>query len=42
MERGEVFPPLDPALKERLRERFRSEIDQLEILLDRSLADWRN
>ena len=42
MGRGEVFPPLDPALKERLRERFRPEIDQLEILLDRSLADWRN
>ena len=35
MGRGEVFPPLDPALKEHLSKRFRPEIDQLEILLNR-------
>jgi hypothetical protein len=42
MGRGEIFPPLDPALEARLRDRFRPETEELEILLDRGLADWRN
>ena len=39
--RGEKFPPLDPDLESRLRERFRSEVTELEQLLQRNLSSWK-
>ena len=41
MGRGEVFPPLSPAMTAKLEERFRPEIAELEVLLDRDLSVWR-
>jgi hypothetical protein len=40
-EGGEEFPPLDPAVKSRLRDILRPEIDELEDLLDRDLSRWK-
>jgi hypothetical protein len=39
---GPEFPPLDPAVKWRLRELLRPEVDMLEILLKRDLSTWKN
>ncbi|MBF6559159.1 MAG: sulfotransferase [Candidatus Binataceae bacterium] len=41
MGRGAEFPPLDPALESRLRQRFKPEIAALEELLGRDLSCWR-
>lgn len=39
--RGERFPPLEPALEARLRERFRPEVEALEELLGCDLSAWK-
>lgn len=38
---GELFPPIDQETDRMLRERFRSEIEDLETLLQRDLAQWK-
>jgi sulfotransferase family protein len=38
---GEQFPPLDPAIESRLRNYFRSDVEQLEQLLQRDLSAWK-
>ncbi len=40
--RGEEFPPLDPVLEARLRERFRPEVEALEEMLGRDLSAWKS
>ena len=40
-EGGEEFPPVDPELEARLRERFRPEVEQLEKLIHRDLSAWK-
>jgi hypothetical protein len=39
---GEEFPPLDPQLATRLRQRFRPEVEALEKLIGRDLSAWLN
>jgi FkbM family methyltransferase len=38
---GEEFPPLDPQLEGRLRQKFRPEVDALEELIGRDLSAWK-
>lgn len=38
---GAHYPPLDPALEKRLRDRFLPEVEQLERLLGRDLTSWK-
>jgi hypothetical protein len=38
---GRTFSQLSPLERERLRELFRPEVDQLEAMLNRSLAAWK-
>jgi len=38
---GAPYPPLDPGLEQRLRDRLRLEVEQLERLLDRDLTSWK-
>ena len=38
---GPPFPPLSSATKVRLRDRLRSEIEELEVLLQRDLSPWK-
>jgi hypothetical protein len=38
---GEVFPPLEPALEEQLRQRFLPEVEALERLIGRDLSAWK-
>jgi len=38
---GEEFPPIDPEIDARLRERFRPEVEALEDLLGRDLSSWK-
>ncbi|MGA2410214.1 MAG: sulfotransferase [Candidatus Binataceae bacterium] len=40
-ERGEELPPLDPAVEQRLRDRFRPDIEALENLIGRDLSMWK-
>jgi sulfotransferase family protein len=40
-EGGPEFPPLDPAIRSRLRELLRPEIESLENLLARDLSKWK-
>ena len=40
-EGGEVFPPLDAAVKSRLRDLLRPEVEELEELLQRDLSQWK-
>jgi hypothetical protein len=39
--RGEEFPPLDPALEQRLRQYFEPEVAAVEELIGRDLSVWR-
>jgi hypothetical protein len=39
---GSRFPPLDPAIEERLREIMRPEIDGLERMIGRDLSKWKS
>ncbi|MGH7841582.1 MAG: hypothetical protein ACREQT_08645, partial [Candidatus Binataceae bacterium] len=39
---GEEFPPLDPALERRLRQRLTPQIEELERLLGRDLSAWKS
>ena len=41
MEGGDPFPPLDPEVAARLRERYRPEIEELEKLIGRDLSAWK-
>ncbi len=41
-EGGETFPPLDDALRYRLQELLKPEIEQLEELLGRDLSNWKS
>jgi hypothetical protein len=41
-EGGKEFPPLDPAIKSRLHDILRPEVDDLEDLLDRDLSNWKS
>jgi len=38
---GDEFPPLDPELEARLKQRFRPEVDALEELIGRDLSAWK-
>ncbi len=38
---GANYPPLDPALEKRLRDRFLPEVERLEKLLGRDLTSWK-
>jgi len=38
---GQSFPPLDPDFEAHLKSRFRPEIEELEIILDRDLSSWK-
>jgi hypothetical protein len=38
---GEAYPPLNPALKSRLRQLLRPEVEALEELLERDLSQWK-
>lgn len=40
-ERGEEFPPLDPAVEARVRKRFLPEVEALEKLIGRDLSAWK-
>ncbi|HKV54607.1 MAG TPA: sulfotransferase [Candidatus Binataceae bacterium] len=40
-EGGERFPPLEPDLEARLKERFRPEVEALEQLIGRDLSAWK-
>jgi hypothetical protein len=40
-ERGEEFPPLDPAVEARVRRRFVREVEALEELIGRDLSAWK-
>ncbi len=39
---GEEFPPLDPQLEARLKQRFRPEVEALEELIGRDLSAWKH
>jgi hypothetical protein len=39
---GQEFPPLDPAVKWRLRDALRPDVESLEKLLQRDLSTWKN
>jgi len=39
--RGAPFGPLDPVMQERLHEQLRSEVERLELLLQRDLSSWK-
>jgi len=38
---GEVFPPLEPELEKRLKQRFLPEVEALERLIGRDLSGWK-
>jgi Sulfotransferase domain len=38
---GEAFPPLEPDLEKRLKQRFRPEVEALERLIGRDLSAWK-
>jgi hypothetical protein len=38
---GEPFPPLDPELEKRLKQRFLPEVEALEQLIGRDLSAWK-
>jgi Sulfotransferase domain len=38
---GQVFPPLDPGAESRLRSCLRTEVEKLEVLLQRDLSPWK-
>ena len=38
---GEPYGPLDPAMEAKLRDRFRPEVEKLEVMLGRDLSMWK-